>query len=100
MFVDLVDRPEHGFHQLRATKLCTALLLSGSHSLQHLPTGAALPAVFPAGAALSAVFLLPTHAPLPSGTSPAMHRRVPARAAMSARTGILPLSAGTLGRVE
>ena len=100
-FIDLVHRPEHGFYRLRATELLSAaLLLSGSHSLQHLPDGAALPALFPAGTALSPVFLLPAHAPLPAGASPAMHHRVPARSAMSARNGILPLSAGTLGCVQ
>jgi hypothetical protein len=56
--------------------------------------------LFPAGTALSPVFLLPAHAPLPAGASPAMHHRVPARSAMSARNGILPLSAGTLGCVQ
>ena len=100
-FLDLVDRPEHEFRRLRATELLSAaLLLSGSHSLQHLPDGAALPALFPAGTALSPVFLLPARAPLPAGASQAMHRRVPAHSAVSARTRILPLSAGALGRVQ
>jgi len=101
VFVDFVDRPEHGFRGFWATELLSpALLLSGSHFLQHLPAGAAVSAVFPAGAALSPVFLLSAHRPVSAGTSQAMHRRVPARSAMSARTRILPLSAGTLGRVE